>query len=61
MYRRAKAASKEYVAAPPALAPGGNQWLKTMLKMPVDMVTGTVKDLAALANGTFSDEVRPIP
>ena len=36
---------------------GGNRWVKHMLKMPKSMVTGTVDDDAALADGTFSDDV----
>ena len=43
---------------PPPIQPGGNQWVRQMLKMPADMVTGTADDAAALAAGTFSDEVR---
>ncbi len=37
---------------------GGNRWVRRMFKMPADMVTGSSVDTAALADGTFSDEVR---
>jgi hypothetical protein len=35
------------------------QLVTTLLKMPVEWVTGSSTDPAALANGTFSDEVIP--
>ncbi len=38
----------------------GNRWIKRMLQMPKQFVTGTVDDIAALADGTFSDEVNTL-
>ena len=58
MYERAKLASHVGKPIPPPVAPGGNQWVKRLLKMPESMVTGTIDDDLALAMGTFSDEVR---
>jgi hypothetical protein len=56
---RAKAASKANAPIPPPVAKGGNQWLPELLRMPEELVTGTVDSEAALADGTFSDKVRP--
>ena len=50
-------AAVEPHVSPERLSEEGNQWVKRMLKMPRAMVTGGVDDTAALADGTFSDEV----
>jgi hypothetical protein len=60
MMERAHKASLANAPIPPPLAPGGNQWLKTLLRMPEEMVTGTIESEAALADGTFSDKVLTI-
>jgi hypothetical protein len=60
MMERARKASLANAPIPGPLAPGGNQWLPQLLRMPEEMVTGTIESEAALADGTFSDKVRDV-
>ena len=36
---------------------GGNQWVPRMIRVPAEQASGSVEDKAALAAGTFSDDV----